>query len=240
VVNTPYIDLKNVSKSYTKGGEKVGVLGNLNLSFPKGCFAALMGPSGRGKTTLLNLIGGLDKCTSGAVEVNGKVVSNMSESELAHWRSRNVGFVFQFHNLIAVLNAQQNVEIPLLLMDMAKSERRTRSLNALKIVGLESGREAHYPRELSGGQEQRVAIARAIVADPELLLCDEPTGNLDKKMADEIVSVLQILNKDYGKTILMVTHDSNIIDRCDLVLNMAELDSASGNFKNSEHATVSA
>jgi putative ABC transport system ATP-binding protein len=199
--------LKGVSRTYQKGKEKVEVLHNLFLDIPKGDFVAIMGPSGSGKTTLLNLLGGLDKPSSGSVNVGGAELSAMSNSQLSHWRSTNVGFIFQFYNLLPVLSAQRNVELPLLLTSFNAKERARRAAIALDIVGL-SDRAKHYPRELSGGQEQRVAIARAIVSDPSLLLCDEPTGDLDRETADEILRLLQVLNEKHGKTIIMVTHDA--------------------------------
>jgi putative ABC transport system ATP-binding protein len=199
--------LTGVSKTYQKGKEKVEVLHNLDLEIAQGDFIAIMGPSGSGKTTLLNLLGGLDKPTSGTVDVGGAETSSMSNSQLSRWRSTNVGFIFQFYNLLPVLTAQKNVELPLLLTNFSSSERAHRAGIALGIVGLE-GRTDHYPRERSGGQEQRVAIARAIVSDPSLLLCDEPTGDLDRETASEILRLLQILNREHGKTIMMVTHDS--------------------------------
>lgn len=199
--------LENVSRTYTRGKEKVEVLHNLNLSIPKGDFIAIMGPSGSGKTTLLNLLGGLDKPTSGSVTVGDAQLSSMSNSQLSRWRSTNVGFIFQFYNLLPVLSAQKNVELPLLLTSFGAAERARRASIALDIVGL-SDRAKHYPRELSGGQEQRVAIARAIVSDPNLLLCDEPTGDLDRESADDILKLLQTLNREHNKTIIMVTHDA--------------------------------
>ncbi len=199
--------LTGVSKVYQKGKEKVEVLHDLDLEIAAGDFIAIMGPSGSGKTTLLNLLGGLDKPSSGTVDVGGAVLSSMSNSQLSHWRSTNVGFIFQFYNLLPVLTAQKNVELPLLLTNFGGKERAKRASIALDIVGL-GDRARHYPRELSGGQEQRVAIARAIVSDPALLLCDEPTGDLDRETADEILKLLQILNREHGKTIVMVTHDA--------------------------------
>lgn len=199
--------LTGVSKTYQKGKEKVEVLHNLDIEIPEGDFIAIMGPSGSGKTTLLNLLGGLDKPTSGTVRVGDSELSSMSNSQLSHWRSTNVGFIFQFYNLLPVLTAQKNVELPLLLTNFGSAERAKRAGIALDIVGL-GDRTKHYPRELSGGQEQRVAIARAIVSDPALLLCDEPTGDLDRETADEILKLLQILNREHGKTIVMVTHDA--------------------------------
>lgn len=199
--------LTGVSKTYQKGKEKVEVLHNLDIDIPEGDFIAIMGPSGSGKTTLLNLLGGLDKPTAGTVRVGESELSSMSNSQLSQWRSTNIGFIFQFYNLLPVLTAQKNVELPLLLTSFSGAERAKRAGIALDIVGL-GDRAKHYPRELSGGQEQRVAIARAIVSDPSLLLCDEPTGDLDRETADEILKLLQILNREHGKTIVMVTHDA--------------------------------
>ena len=199
--------LDGVSRTYQKGKEKVEVLHQLNLEIPKGDFMAIMGPSGSGKTTLLNLLGGLDRPTHGTVRVGDAVLSSMSNGQLSRWRATNVGFIFQFYNLLPVLTAQKNVELPLLLTNFNGGERARRAGIALEIVGL-ADRAKHYPRELSGGQEQRVAIARAIVSDPALLLCDEPTGDLDRETADEILKLLQILNREHGKTIVMVTHDA--------------------------------
>jgi putative ABC transport system ATP-binding protein len=200
------VNLHDVSKAYVKGRERVEVLHSLDLEVPRGDFLALMGPSGSGKTTLLNLIGGLDKPTGGSVIVGDERIDEMSAGQLTRWRSRHVGFIFQFYNLLPVLTAQRNVELPLLLTKMSAAERRHRALTALKVVGLED-RASHYPRELSGGQEQRVAIARAFVSDPTLLLADEPTGDLDRETADDVMDLLQILNREHGKTIIMVTHD---------------------------------
>ncbi len=201
------VDLKGVSRSYQKGKERVEVLHQLDLEIPEGDFVAVMGPSGSGKTTLLNLIGGLDRPTGGTVTVGGEEISSMSNNQLSRWRSNHVGFIFQFYNLLPVLTAHRNVELPLLLTNFSGKERAKRASIALDIVGL-ADREKHYPRELSGGQEQRVAIARAIVSDPPLLLCDEPTGDLDRETADEILKLLQLLNSEHGKTIVMVTHDA--------------------------------
>jgi putative ABC transport system ATP-binding protein len=199
--------LENVSRIYQKGKETVEVLHELNLEIPDGDFIAIMGPSGSGKTTLLNLLGGLDKPTAGTVTVGDHELSSMSNSQLSRWRSSHVGFIFQFYNLLPVLTAHRNVELPLLLTNFNAKERAKRASIALDIVGL-GDRAKHYPRELSGGQEQRVAIARAIVSDPSLLLCDEPTGDLDRENADEILKLLQLLNREHGKTIVMVTHDA--------------------------------
>jgi putative ABC transport system ATP-binding protein len=200
------VDVQNVRKIYKRDAQELVVLDGINLQVPDGEFVALMGPSGSGKTTLLNLIAGIDRPTSGTVIVGGTDVTQLSEGQLAKWRSRSVGFIFQFYNLIPVLTAVENVELPLLLTNLAKKARRERALTALKIVGL-ADRATHYPRQLSGGQEQRVAIARAIVADPAVLVADEPTGDLDAKSAEDILTLLDTLNRDFKKTIVMVTHD---------------------------------
>lgn len=199
--------LRGVSRTYSKGKERVEVLHELDLDIPGGDFVAIMGPSGSGKTTLLNLLGGLDKPSAGTVKVGDAMLSSMSNSQLSNWRATNIGFIFQFYNLLPVLTARKNVELPLLLTNFNAKERAKRASIALDIVGL-ADRANHRPRELSGGQEQRVAIARAIVSDPSLLLCDEPTGDLDRETADEILKLLQILNREHGKTIVMVTHDA--------------------------------
>jgi putative ABC transport system ATP-binding protein len=200
------VSVQNVVKVYQRDSQQIKVLDGLSLDVPQGEFLALMGPSGSGKTTLLNLIAGIDRATSGTVSVAGTNLTPLSEGELAKWRSQNVGFIFQFYNLIPVLNAVENVELPLLLSHLSKKERRERALTALRIVGL-ADRSKHYPRQLSGGQEQRVAIARAIVTDPAVLVADEPTGDLDSKSAEEILELMQTFNKEFGKTIVMVTHD---------------------------------
>ncbi len=200
------VHAKDVERTFHRGSEEIHVLSGLDLSVPKGEFLALMGPSGSGKTTLLNLIGGLDRPTSGSVEVGGDRIDQMSDRQLAAWRARHVGFVFQFYNLMPVLTAERNVELPLLLTHLSKAERRRHVEIALKVVGL-THRSRHYPRTLSGGEQQRTGIARAIVTDPTLLLCDEPTGDLDRKSGDEVLSLLQALNREHGKTIIMVTHD---------------------------------
>ena len=210
--------LENVSRIYQKGKETVEVLHELNLEIPDGDFIAIMGPSGSGKTTLLNLLGGLDKPTAGTVTVGDAELSSMSNSQLSRWRSSHVGFIFQFYNLLPVLTAHRNVELPLLLTNFSAKERAKRASIALDIVGL-GDRAKHYPRELSGGQEQRVAIARAIVSDPSLLLCDEPTGDLDRENADEILKLLQVLNREHGKTIVMVTHDAQAADYANRTLH---------------------
>jgi len=209
---TPLVNITNVHKSFTRGNERIDVLQGVNLQIPQGEFVALMGPSGSGKTTLLNLIGGLDLPTGGSVQVAGVDITALGGSALARWRSQNIGFVFQLYNLLPVLTAERNVELPLLLTKLSKAERRKHVAIALKVVGL-ADRAKHYPRQLSGGQEQRVGIARAIVTDPTLLLCDEPTGDLDRKAGDEILELLQGLNREHGKTIVMVTHDPHAADR---------------------------
>jgi putative ABC transport system ATP-binding protein len=202
----PLVRLVNLGKAFVKGKETITIFDHLDLSIPSGDFVAVMGPSGSGKTTLLNLLGGIDRPDAGEILINGARIDRLSESELARWRSANVGFIFQFYNLMPMLTAAQNVELPLLLTKLGKQQRRMHVETALKVVTL-ADRAKHYPREMSGGQQQRVAIARAIVSDPKLLLCDEPTGDLDRTTADEILSTLQILNRDLGKTIVMVTHD---------------------------------
>jgi putative ABC transport system ATP-binding protein len=210
--SSPLVYVRNVVKVYKRDAEELKVLNGISLDVPQGEFVALMGPSGSGKTTLLNLVAGIDRPTSGEVVVNGTNVGTLSESELARWRSRNVGFIFQFYNLIPVLRAVENVELPLLLTNLSKKDRRERALTALRIVGL-ADRADHYPRQLSGGQEQRVAIARAIVADPKVLVADEPTGDLDAKSAHDILELLGTLNREFAKTIVMVTHDPRAAER---------------------------
>ena len=202
---TAAVSVQNVRKVYQRDSLQIKVLDGINLDVPQGEFVALMGPSGSGKTTLLNLIAGIDRVTSGRVTVAGTDLGPLSEGELAKWRSRNIGFIFQFYNLIPVLNAVENVELPLLLSPLSKRERRERAMTALRIVGL-SDRSKHYPRQLSGGQEQRVAIARAVVTDPTVLVADEPTGDLDHQSAEEILTLMETFNKEFGKTIIMVTH----------------------------------
>lgn len=216
---TGLVECRNVAKQYTRGKETIEVLSGIDLTIDEGDFVALMGPSGSGKTTLLNLIGGLDHPTSGEVIVGGASLNEMSGKELARWRSENVGFVFQFYNLLPVLTAQRNVELPLLLTRLSRAQRRQNAATALEIVGL-SDRAKHRPGELSGGQQQRVAIARALVADPKLMVCDEPTGDLDRETADEILNLLEVLNRDHGKTIIMVTHDPKAADHARAVLYM--------------------
>lgn len=204
---SPLVSIRGVSKRYTRGKQTVEVLQKLDLDIASGDFLALMGPSGSGKTTLLNLIGGLDQPSDGEIRVHDKRIDQLSSNALAKWRARHVGFIFQFYNLLPVLSAEANVELPLLLTDLSKAQRKKAVAAALAVVGL-SERATHKPNELSGGQQQRVAIARALVADPTLLVCDEPTGDLDRKTADEVLTLLQDLNRNYGKTIIMVTHDA--------------------------------
>jgi putative ABC transport system ATP-binding protein len=213
------IRARNLDKTYRRGGEEIHVLQGLNLDVDRGEFVAFMGPSGSGKTTLLNLLGGLDVPSSGSITVDGDELTKMSRNRLTDWRARHVGFVFQMYNLIPVLTAFRNVELPLLLTKLSRTDRRTHVDTALSIVGL-ADRAQHRPRQLSGGQEQRVAIARAIVADPTFLLCDEPTGDLDRAAADEILNLLTRLCREHGKTILMVTHDPRAAERADVVLHL--------------------
>ena len=213
------IDVQGVTKTFRKGRESVEVLHQLDLQIAQGEFCALMGPSGSGKTTLLNLIGGLDHPTGGQITVSGQRIDQLNSRQLARWRSSHVGFIFQFYNLMPVLTAQRNVELPLLLKKMSGKERSQRATTALEIVGLQE-RAKHLPRELSGGQEQRVAIARAIVSDPDVLLADEPTGDLDRETAGEILDLLTTLNQRHGKTILMVTHDPVAAERASRVVHM--------------------
>lgn len=213
------VNLTNVGKSYKKGKETVKVLDQLNLEIKRGDFLALMGPSGSGKTTLLNLLGGLDSPTQGELSIAGQRIDKFSSSQLTKWRARHVGFIFQFYNLMPVLTAERNVELPLLLTNLSKKQRRHHVAAALELVGL-SERAKHYPSELSGGQEQRVAIARAIVSDPDLLLCDEPTGDLDRATADEILALMQQLNEQQQKTIIMVTHDPRAADHAKQTLHL--------------------
>ena len=200
------VQIRNVHKHFTRGNERIDVLQGVSLDIREGEFLALMGPSGSGKTTLLNLLGGLDTPSEGSITVGGDRIDKLSGGQLSAWRARHIGFVFQLYNLLPVLTAERNVELPLLLTRLSKAERMKRVAIALKVVGL-AERSKHYPRQLSGGQEQRVGIARAIVTDPTLLLCDEPTGDLDRKSGDEVLNLLQSLNRDHGKTIIMVTHD---------------------------------
>ncbi|OYW05037.1 MAG: ABC transporter ATP-binding protein [Acidobacteria bacterium 37-65-4] len=213
------IRVRNLDKTYQRGGQEVDVLQGLNLDVEEGEFVAFMGPSGSGKTTLLNLLGGLDLPTRGSITVAGDEITRLSGSKLSVWRSRHVGFVFQMYNLMPVLTAFQNVELPLLLTSLNKAQRRRHVETALSLVGL-SDRVDHYPRQLSGGQEQRVSIARAIVADPTFLLCDEPTGDLDRKSADEVLDLVGRLSGEFGKTVLMVTHDPRAAERAGVVLHL--------------------
>ena len=218
------VSITNVDKVFKRGSEEIHVLGGLDLEIPDGEFLALMGPSGSGKSTLLNLIGGLDRPSQGTVEIGGERIDELSDRRLAAWRARHVGLVFQFYNLMPVLTAQKNVELPLLLTHLSRSERKKRAAIALDVVGL-SKRNGHYPRTLSGGEQQRVGIARAIVTDPTILLCDEPTGDLDRKSGDEVLDLLQALNRGQGKTIVMVTHDIHAAARASrtLYLNKGRL-----------------
>ena len=210
--NGSLVSLNGVDKVFRRGSEEIHVLGGLDLEILAGDFLALMGPSGSGKTTLLNLIGGLDRPSQGVVSVGGQRIDGMSDRKLATWRARHVGLVFQFYNLLPVLTAERNVELPLLLTHLSRRDRKQHVATALDVVGLKQ-RNRHYPRTLSGGEQQRVGIARAIVTDPTLLLCDEPTGDLDRKSGDEILDLLQALNRDHGKTIIMVTHDPHAAAR---------------------------
>ena len=213
------VKIQDLHKVYYRGSERIDVLQGVNLEIPQGDFLALMGPSGSGKTTLLNLIGGLDTPSEGSIEVAGDRIDKMAGSRLAAWRARHIGFVFQLYNLLPVLTAARNVELPLLLTKLSSSDRKRRVQTALSVVGL-GDRAKHYPRQLSGGQEQRVGIARAIVTDPTLLLCDEPTGDLDRKSGDEILELLHTLNKEHGKTIVMVTHDPHAAARASRTLHL--------------------
>ena len=213
------VEIRKVSKVYERGREKIEVLHHVDLDIEKGDFLALMGPSGSGKTTLLNLIGGLDSPTEGTLSVAGQRIDNLGESALAKWRASNVGFVFQFYNLLPMLSARKNVELPLLLTRLSSAQRKRNAAIALQLVGL-SDRAAHKPSELSGGQQQRVSIARAIVSDPTLLVCDEPTGDLDRQSAEDILGLLQQLNREHGKTIIMVTHDPKAAEYASQVLHL--------------------
>jgi putative ABC transport system ATP-binding protein len=218
-METPLIQVHELYKSYRRDTLEIPVLQNINLEIPEGEFIAFMGPSGSGKTTLLNLIAGIDKPSSGTILIDGVEVTDLSETELAVWRSRNVGFIFQFYNLIPVLTALENVELPLTLTPLSRRERQTHAETALEIVGL-ADRLHHYPRQLSGGQEQRVAIARAIATDPTILVADEPTGDLDKNSAEEVLGLMDRLNRELNKTILMVTHDPRAAERAHCVRHL--------------------
>ena len=213
------VEIRNVSKVYERGKQKVEVLHHIDLDIAEGDFLALMGPSGSGKTTLLNLIGGLDSPTDGSITVGGEHIDKLGEGALAKWRSNHVGFVFQFYNLLPMLSAQKNVELPLLLTRLSAAQRKKNASIALQLVGL-ADRASHKPTELSGGQQQRVAIARAIVSDPKLLVCDEPTGDLDRESAEEVLGLLEMLNRDHGKTIIMVTHDPKAAEHARQVLHL--------------------
>jgi putative ABC transport system ATP-binding protein len=213
------VEVKDIHKAFFRGGEKIDVLQGLGLDVSQGEFLALMGPSGSGKSTLLNLIGGLDRPSSGSVKVGGVQISGLSDGALTAWRARHVGFVFQMYNLLPALTAERNVELPLLLTSLSGARRKQQVATALSLVGL-SDRTKHYPRQLSGGQEQRVGIARAIVTDPTLLLCDEPTGDLDRKAGNEVLDLLQALNREQGKTVIMVTHDPQAAERASRVLHL--------------------
>ncbi len=213
------VEIRNLHKRFRRGSERIDVLQGVTIDLPRGDFLALMGPSGSGKTTLLNLLGGLDTPSEGSVTVGGDRIDRISGGKLARWRARHIGFVFQLYNLLPVLTAERNVELPLLLTPLSRAERRRHVATALEVVGL-SDRAKHYPRQLSGGQEQRVGIARAIVTDPTLLLCDEPTGDLDRKAGDEILDLLQALNAEHGKTIVMVTHDAHAAARARRTLHL--------------------
>ena len=202
----PLVEIQDLCKSYYRGNQPIPVLRDINLIIAEGEFMALMGPSGSGKTTLLNVIAGIDQVDSGAIRIAGTDITRLEEMELARWRSRHIGFIFQFYNLLPVLTAFENIELPLLLTDLSRKERRRHVETALKVVGLED-RKDHYPKELSGGQQQRVAIARAVITDPTIIVADEPTGDLDKNSAREILELMEGLNREFGKTIIMVTHD---------------------------------
>lgn len=217
--NGRLVNVQGVDKVFRRGSEEIHVPGGLDMEVPDGEFLALMGPSGSGKSTLLNLIGRLDRPTEGSVEVAGERIDQLSDRRLAAWRARHVGLVFQFYNLMPMLNAERNVELPLLLTHLARAQRRQHAATALSVVGL-SHRKRHYPRQLSGGEQQRVGIARAIVTDPTMLLCDEPTGDLDRKSSDEILDLLQALNTEQGKTIVMVTHESQAAARASRTLHL--------------------
>ena len=213
------IEIRDLAKVYSRGKQKVEVLHHIDLNIAEGDFLALMGPSGSGKTTLLNLIGGLDTPSAGSISVGGQRIDQLGAGALAKWRAANVGFVFQFYNLMPMLSAQRNVELPLLLTKLSASERRQRAAIALKLVGLDE-RASHKPTELSGGQQQRVAIARAIVSDPTLLVCDEPTGDLDRQSAEDVLGLLRTLNREHGKTIVMVTHDPKAAEYANHTLHL--------------------
>jgi putative ABC transport system ATP-binding protein len=213
------VEVRGIHKTFRRGSERIDVLQGLDLDVARGEFLALMGPSGSGKSTLLNLIGGLDRPSSGTVSVSGVRISELPDAKLTAWRARHVGFVFQMYNLLPALTAERNVELPLLLTKLSRARRRQQVATALSLVGL-SDRTKHYPRQLSGGQEQRVGIARAIVTDPTLLLCDEPTGDLDRRSGDEVLDLLSALNREHGKTVIMVTHDPHAAERATRTLHL--------------------
>jgi putative ABC transport system ATP-binding protein len=215
----PLVEIRNLVKSYRRGDQIVPVLQDISLSIAEGDFIALMGPSGSGKSTLLNMIAGIDKPDSGVLRVNGEDITRLDETELADWRAANVGFIFQFYNLMPVLNAYENVELPLLLTGLSRADRRERVEMTLNLVGL-GDRMEHYPNELSGGQQQRVAIARAIVSDPTIIVADEPTGDLDRKSAEDVLALLRKLNSDLGKTVIMVTHDPHAVESARTVMHL--------------------
>jgi putative ABC transport system ATP-binding protein len=219
MMSNTLVSVRNLHKVFQRGGQRIDVLQGVNLDIPQGDYLSLMGPSGSGKTTLLNLIGGLDTPTEGSIDVAGDRIDKLSGGKLSAWRARHIGFVFQLYNLLPVLTAARNVELPLLLTKLGKADRKKRVQVALTAVGL-ADRMNHFPRQLSGGQEQRVGIARAIVTDPTLLLCDEPTGDLDRKAGDEILDLLEALNRDHGKTIVMVTHDPHAAARAKRTLHL--------------------
>ena len=212
-------ELRQVSKRFVKGKQTIRVFDGLDLDIPAQDFVAIMGPSGSGKTTLLNLLGGIDRVSSGEVRFNGQRIDQLSEGQLSRWRAAHIGFIFQFYNLMPMLSAAQNVALPLLLAKLGRSERRRNVQTALDLVDL-GDRARHYPREMSGGQQQRVAIARAIVSDPKVLLCDEPTGDLDRTTADEVLAILKLLNRDHGKTVIIVTHDPEVASRAKRTLHL--------------------
>jgi ABC-type antimicrobial peptide transport system, ATPase component len=218
-MTAPLVEIRNLVKAYRRGDQIVPVLQDISLCIAEGDFIALMGPSGSGKSTLLNMIAGIDKPDSGVVRVNGEDITRLDETELADWRAANVGFIFQFYNLMPVLNAYENVELPLLLTELSRAERRERVEMTLNLVGL-GDRMEHYPNELSGGQQQRVAIARAIVSDPTIIVADEPTGDLDRKSAEDVLALLRKLNSDLGKTVIMVTHDPHAVESARTVMHL--------------------
>ena len=219
ITERPLVQISHLVKSYTRGDQEVPVLQDISLKIARGDFISLMGPSGSGKSTLLNLIAGIDKPTGGTLLIDGEDITQLSEGELADWRASNIGFIFQFYNLMPVLNAFENVELPLLLTNLSRAERRERVELTLSLVGL-SDRMEHYPNELSGGQQQRVAIARAIVTDPTILVCDEPTGDLDKQSATDVLQMLKKLNSEMGKTIIMVTHDGHAAEAAKRIVHL--------------------